>query len=168
MRPPDQGLGLSPFSEAARSRAGSVSPGFGSRSALTAVEVVDLMEERHRVRDEKKPLYARLTPLEDFPKTYTEVELFLTAIEEEAGRAALQNKLYELATTNVSISPATSYRRLSATRFPGLPASYERLVEAMVECVAPGKPGGHLLKEIKTLDVGRMGVWPLREELDRM
>ena len=45
---------------------------------------------------------------------------------------------------------------------------YERLVEAMVESVAPGKPEGHLLKEIETLEVGKMGVWPLREQLDWM
>ena len=38
----------------------------------------------------------------------------------------------------------------------------------MVESVAPGKPEGHLLKELKTLEAGTMGVWPLRKQLDRM
>ena len=37
-----------------------------------------------------------------------------------------------------------------------------------VEGVAPGKPEGHLLKEIRALGAGKMGVWPLREQLDRM
>ena len=67
----------------------------------------------------------------------------------------------------MSIILATSYRRLAATKFPGLPPAYERLVEAMVESVAPGKPEGHLLKEIKTLEAGKMGIWPLRDQLDR-
>ena len=38
----------------------------------------------------------------------------------------------------------------------------------MVEIVAPGKRECQLLKEIKTLEAGKMGVWPLREQLDRM
>ena len=68
----------------------------------------------------------------------------------------------------MSITLATSYRRFAVTKFPDLPPTYERLVEALVESVAPGKPNGHLLKEIKTLEAGKMGVWPLREQLDRM
>ena len=38
----------------------------------------------------------------------------------------------------------------------------------MVESVASGKPEGHLLKEIRALRAGKMKVWPLREQLDRM
>ena len=34
--------------------------------------------------------------------------------------------------------------------------------------MAPGKPEGHLLKEIRILEAGKMGAWPLREQLDRM
>ena len=68
----------------------------------------------------------------------------------------------------MSVTLVRSYRRLSTTKFPGLPPTYERLVEAMMESVCPGKPDGHLLNEIRTLAVGRMGVWPLREGLDRM
>ena len=68
----------------------------------------------------------------------------------------------------MSITLATSYRRLVATKFPGMPPTYERLVEAMVQSVALGKPEGHLLKEIKTLEAEKMGVWPLREQPDRM
>ena len=34
--------------------------------------------------------------------------------------------------------------------------------------MAPGKPESHLLKENRTLEAGKMGVWPLREQLDRM
>ena len=68
----------------------------------------------------------------------------------------------------MSIIRATSYRRLAATKFPGLPPTCERLVKARVESVAPEKPEGHLLKEIETLEAGKMGVWPLREQLDRM
>ena len=82
------------------------------------------------------------------------MELFLTATEEEAERAGLPDKLYELAINQISITLATSYRRLAATKFP--------------ESVAPGKPEGHLLKEIRTLEAGKMGIWPLREQLDRM
>ena len=90
------------------------------------------------------------------------MELFVTAIEEEADRAGLPNKRYELAIKQLSITLATSYRRLAAAKFPGLAPTYERLVEAMVESVAPKKPAGHLWKEIKTLEAGKMGVWPLR------
>ena len=87
------------------------------------------------------------------------MELFLTAIEEEEERDNLQDKLYELAINQVSITLATSYRRLSATKFPGLSPTYERIVEeAMVESVAPGKPEGHLLKEIRIWEAGKMGV----------
>ena len=67
----------------------------------------------------------------------------------------------------MSITLAARYRRLAATKFVGLPRTYERLVEPMVDSVAPGKPEGHLLKEIKTLEAGKMGAWPLRERLDR-
>ena len=91
------------------------------------------------------------------------MELFLTAIEEEAERAGLQDKLYELAINQMSSTLATRYRRLSTTKFPGLSPTYERLVEAMAKSVAPGKPEGHLLKEIRTFEVRKMGVWPLRE-----
>ena len=167
-RPQEEGLGLSPIREAARSRNGSAPPGFASRDVLTVLEVVDLMEERHRVRDEEKRLYARLLRLEESPKTCAEVELFLTAVEEMAERAGLPDKLYELAINQMSITLATSYHRLAVTKFPGLSPTYERLVEAMVGSVAPGKPKGHLLKEIRTLEAGKMGVWPLREQLDRM
>ena len=83
-RPQEEGLGLSPIRATARGRTGSVPPGFPSRSALTALEVMDLMEERHRARDKEKRLYARVPRLEESPKTYSEVELFLPAIEEEA------------------------------------------------------------------------------------
>ena len=38
----------------------------------------------------------------------------------------------------------------------------------MVESVATGKPEGHLLKAIETLEDGKMGVCPLRERLDQM
>ena len=43
------------------------------------------------------PLCARLPRLEETPKTYAEVERFLTAIEEEAERAGLPDRRYELA-----------------------------------------------------------------------
>ena len=167
-RPREEGLGLFPIRATARARVGSVPPGFPSRSALTAWELVDLMEERHRVRDKEKRLYARLPRLEETPRTYAEVELFLTAIEKETERAGLPDRRYELAINQMSIILATTYRRLAATKFPGLPPTYERLVEAMVENVAPGKSEGHLLKETKTLEAGKMGVWPLREQVDRM
>ena len=143
-RPPDDGLGLPPIREAARSRTGSVPQGFISCNALTALEVVDLVEERHRVRDKGKRLYARLPRLDESPKTYAEVELFLTAKEGEAERAGLQGKLYELAINQLSFTLAMRYRRLSATKFPGFPPSHERLAEAMVESVVPRKPQGHL------------------------
>ena len=94
------------------------------------------------------------------------MELFLT--EEEAERAGLPEKLCELAINQLSITLATSYRLLAATMFPNLPPTYEGLVKAIVETVAPGKPAGHLLKEIKTLEAGKMDVWLLREQLDRM
>ena len=81
------------------------------------------------------------------------MDLFLTAIEGEAERTGLYDKLYKLATNEMSIALATIYRRISASKFPGLPPTYERLVEAMVESVAPGKPEGHLLKEIRPLEV---------------
>ena len=148
-RPQEEGLGLSPIRDTGRSRTGSAPPGFASRNVLTALEVVDLMEERHRVRDKEKRVYARLPRLAESPKTYAEVELFLTAIEEETERAGLPDKLYELAINQMSITSitlATSYRQLAATKFPGLSPTYERLVEAMVESVTPGKPEGHLLK----------------------
>ena len=125
------------------------------------------MEGRHRARDEEQRLYARLPRLEESPKTYAKMELFLTAIE-EAERTGLPDKLYELATNQVSLTLATSCLRLAATKFPGLPPMYERLVEAMVERVAPGKADGQLLKEIRTLQAARMGFWPLREQLDRI
>ena len=96
------------------------------------------------------------------------MEHFLAAIEKEAERAGLPEKLCELTISQMSITLATSYRRLATTKFPGLSPTYERLVEAMVESVPPGKPEGHLLKESRTLEAGKMGVWPLREELDRL
>ena len=80
-RPREEALGLSHIRDTVRARAGSVPPGFPSGCALTALEVVDLMEERHRARDKEKRLCARLPRLEETPKTYAEVELFLTAIE---------------------------------------------------------------------------------------
>ena len=150
-----------------RARTGSAPPGSASRNPVTALEVVDLVEERYRARDKEKRLYARLQRLKESPKTCAEVELFLTAIEEGAERAGLPDKLYELGINQVSRTLATSYRRLAATKFPGLPPTYEGLVEAMVESVARGKPEGHLLKEIRTLEAGKMGVWSLREQLDR-
>ena len=168
VRPRKEGLGLPLIRATARACAGSVPPGFHSRSALTALEVVDLVEERQRARDKEKRPYACLPRLEETPKAYAEVEFFLTAIEEEAERAGLPERRYKLAINQMSIILATSYRRLAATKFPGLPPTYERLVEALVERVAPGKPKGHVLKEVKTLKAGKMGVWPLREQLDRM
>ena len=66
------------------------------------------------------------------------MERCLTAIEEEAERAGLQDKLYELDNNQVSITLATSYRPLSATKFSGLSPTYEKFVEeAIVERVAP-------------------------------
>ena len=91
-RPREEGLGLSPLRDTGRNRAGSVSPGFASRNALAALEVVDLMEECHRARDKEKRLSARLPRLEESPKTYAEVELFFAAIEDEANRAELPDK----------------------------------------------------------------------------
>ena len=38
----------------------------------------------------------------------------------------------------------------------------------MVESVAPGKPEGHVLKDIRTLEARSMGLWPLQEQLDRV
>ena len=124
------------------------------------------MEERHRARDKEKRLYARLPRLEETPTIYTEVELFLAAIEKEAERAELPDRRCEPIINQMSITLATSYRRLAGTKFPGLPPAYERLVEAMVGSVAPQKPEDHLLKEIKTLEAGKMSVWPIRERLD--
>ena len=167
-RPQGEGLGLSPIRATARARAGTVPPRFPSRSALTALEVLDLIEERCQARDKEQRLYAPLPLLEESPKTYAEVELFLTAIQEEAEHAGLPNRRYELAINQMSINLATSYRRFAATKLPGLTATYGRLVEAMVESVAQGKPEGHLLKAIKELEAGKLGVWPLREQLDRM
>ena len=45
---------------------------------------------------------------------------------------------------------------------------YERIVDAMVESMAPGRSESHLLKEIRTLEAGKMRVGVLREQLDRM
>ena len=139
-----------------------------SPSAITALEVVDVMEKRHRVRDKERRLDDRLPRREETPKTYAEVELFLIAIGNEAERAGLPDRRYELAINQMSITLATRYRRLAATKFPELPPTYERPVEAMVESVALGKPEGHLLKGIKTLEAKKMGSWPLREQLNRM
>ena len=88
-RPREEGLGLSPIRGTARARAEFVPPGLPSRSSLTALDVVDLTEERHRVRDKEKRLYTHLRRLEETPKTYADVELFLKAIEEEAERGGL-------------------------------------------------------------------------------
>ena len=77
-RPHEDGLGLSPIREAARPRTGSAPPGFASRNALPALQVVDLMEERHRIRDKEKRPYARLRRFQDSPKMYADVKLFLT------------------------------------------------------------------------------------------
>ena len=55
-RPQKERLGLSPIEDTARSRTGSAPPGFASRNALTALEVVDLMEERYWARDKEKRL----------------------------------------------------------------------------------------------------------------
>ena len=63
------------------------------------------------------------------------MELFLTATEDEANRAELPDKRYELAINQMSITLAASYRRLAATMFAGLSPTYERLIEAMVESV---------------------------------
>ena len=62
-RPQVEGLRFSPIRDTARARAGSVPPGFPSRSALSALEVVNLMENRHRARDTEERLYARLPRL---------------------------------------------------------------------------------------------------------
>ena len=62
-RPQDEGFGLSPIRDTARSRTGSAPPGFAPRKALTTLEVVDLMDERHRARDKEQRLYARLLRL---------------------------------------------------------------------------------------------------------
>ena len=43
-----------------------------------------------------------------------------------------------------------------------------RLVEAMIESLAAGKPESHLLKELRTLEAKKMGFGPLGEQLDRM
>ena len=162
-RPRQEGLGLSPIRDTARTYTGSVPPGCPSRSALTALEVVDLMEKHYWARNREKRLYARLPRLEETPKTSAEVELFLTAIEETAERAGLPDRHNKLAINQMSIILATNYRQLAVINFPGLPLTYERLVEAMVENVAPATPEGHLLKEIKTLEAGKMEA-----QLDRM
>ena len=47
---------------------------------------------------------------------------------EEAERVGLPDKLYELVINQMSITLAASYRRLAATKFPGLPLTHERLV----------------------------------------
>ena len=164
----EDGLGLSPIRDTARSQTGSAPPGFAFRNALTALEVVELMEELHRAQDKEQRLYARRPRFEESRTTYAEVEPLLSAIEKEAERAGLPDKLYELAINQLSITLATRCRRLSATKFPGLPPTYERLVGAMVESVAPAKPENHLLKEIRTPEAGKMGIWPLREQLNRM
>ena len=57
--PQEEGLGLSPIRDTARSRARLPPPGFVSHNALTALEVVDLMDERHRPRRKQKRLHAR-------------------------------------------------------------------------------------------------------------
>ena len=64
-RPQDEGLGLSPIRDTARSRTDSAPPGFASRNAPTPLEVVDLKAERHRAREKEKRLYARLPWLEE-------------------------------------------------------------------------------------------------------
>ena len=56
VQPQEEGLGLSPTRDTARSRTGSAPPCFASRNALTAMDRVDLLEERHRARDKNKRL----------------------------------------------------------------------------------------------------------------
>ena len=58
------------------------------------------MEGRHRAPHKAQ--------LEESPKAYAEVELFVTAIEEEGQRESLPDKLYELAIKQMSITLATS------------------------------------------------------------
>ena len=86
------------------------------------------------------------------------MKLFLTAIEEEEERAGLQGTLEELVLNQLSITLVTSYGGLSATTFPGLAPTYERLVEAIIESVAPGMPEGHLQKEAKTLKAAKIRI----------
>ena len=87
---------------------------------MTALEVVDSLEERHRVWDKEKRLYARLPRLEESPNGYAEVELFLTGIDEKAEHEGLPDRLYELAITQMSITLAMSYCPLAATKVTGL------------------------------------------------
>ena len=75
-RPQEEGLGLSPIRDTARARTGSAPPRFTCTNALTVLEVLDLMKERHRARDKEQRSYARLPRLEESPKPYAEVELF--------------------------------------------------------------------------------------------
>ena len=152
-RPQEERLGFSPIRDTARSRTGSAPLGFTSRNALMALEVVDLMEERHRTRDNEKRLHARLPRLEG---------------SQTAERACTPDKLHELAINQMIITVATSYRRFAATKFPGLWPTYERLVDAMVQSLSPGKPEGYLLKQIRTLEAKKMEVWRNREQLYRM
>ena len=63
-RPPEDGLGVSTIRDTARAQTGSAPRGF-ARNALTALEVVDLMEERHRARYKEKRLHARIPRLEE-------------------------------------------------------------------------------------------------------
>ena len=116
-QPQEEGLGLSPTRDTARSRTGSAPPGFASRNALTAMKVVDLMEERYRAREKETRLDSLLPRLEQSPKAYAEAQLFLTAREEEADGGGLPDKLHELAINQMSVTMATSYRRLAATKF---------------------------------------------------
>ena len=167
-RPHEEGFGLSPIRDTARVRTGSPPPGFTSSNALTALEVTDRMQEQHRARHKQRRLYARLRRLEESAKTYAEMELFLAAQQAEAERAGLPEKLHELGINPMSGTLAPGYLQLAATKFPGPPLRYERSIGAMVESVAPGKPEGHLFKEVKTLQPGKMGVWPLRQQLDGM
>ena len=67
----------------------------------------------------------------------------------------------------MSIILATSYHPLAATKFQGVPPTYQRVVEATVEHLGPGKPKGHRQKETKRLEAGKMGVCPIREQSDR-
>ena len=118
------------------------------------------MEERHRARDKEKRLYARLPGLEESPKTYAGVELFFTAIEEEPERAGLPDKLYELCISQMTSTLRHELPSTCGYQVPGLQPTYERLVEAMAENVAPGKPEGHLLKEVRALAARRMSGLP--------
>lgn len=99
--------------------------------------------------------------LEETPRTYLEMDTFLTKVERVAKYYEREADLVEIALSRMDASSRATYELLLRARFPGERHSYAQLARVIGDQMGAREPGEYLRQELGSIKQGELDPYQL-------